>query len=216
MIEKKVINNNDCEKILMFTFFSNPLFIVNTVGNIFFNSVYIGFIILICHILGNIVVGLIFRNYHSSYNINNNSINFNNLRYLNNKINECNIFKVLLKSIRSSLDTLINVFGIVTFFLILVNLIFKEPSSNFSIPIIGLTEMTSGLKYLSLSDFGLTTRLLFSVFFISFGGFSVHFQIMSILNEKKVKYLPFLIARFVHAISSCFIYLLISQMDMLF
>ena len=216
LIEKKVINNKDCEKILMFTFFSNPLFIVNTVGNIFFNSIYIGFIILVCHILGNIVVGLIFRNYHSSYNINDNSINFNNLRYLNNKINECNIFRVLLKSIRSSLDTLINVFGIVTFFLILVNLLFKEPSSNFSIPIIGITEMTSGLKYLSLSDFGLTTRLLFSVFFISFGGFSVHFQIMSILNEKKVKYLPFLIARFVHAISSFVIYLVVSQVDMLF
>ena len=76
--------------------------------------------------------------------------------------------------------------------------------------------MTSGLKYLSLSDFGLTTRLLFSVFFISFGGFSVHFQIMSILNEKKVKYLPFLIARFVHAISSCVIFILVGKMGMLF
>ncbi|MGM9878692.1 MAG: hypothetical protein ACI31R_01540 [Bacilli bacterium] len=216
LIEKKVLNNTDCEKILMFTFFSNPLFIVNTVGNIFFNSIYIGFIILICHILGNIVVGLIFRNYHSSYNINDNSSNFNNLRYLNNKINDCNIFKTLLKSIRSSLDILINVFGIVTFFLILINLLFKDPRSTLSIPIIGLTEMTTGLKYLSMSDISINIRLLLSVFFISFGGFSVHFQIMSILNEKKVKYLPFLLARLVHAISSCVIYLCLLQMDILF
>lgn len=219
LMDKKILTTKDSEKILMFTFFSNPLFIVNTVGNIFFNSIYIGFIILICHVLGNIVVGLIFRNYNSSYNINDNSNNFNSLKYLNNRINNCNIFKVLLKSIRNSLDILINVFGIVTFFLIIINLIFKDPDSIFSIPIIGLTEMTTGLKYLSLSDLSLNIKLLLSVFFISFGGFSVHFQIMSILNEKKVKYLPFLIARTVHALSSSTILILLFQfgkMGMLF
>lgn len=216
LMDKRILSNKDCEKILMFTFFSNPLFIVNTVGNIFFNSIYIGFIILICHVLGNIIVGLIFRNYNSSYSINDNSSNFNSLRYLNNKINNCNIFKVLIKSIKNSLDILINVFGIVTFFLIIINLIFKNPSNMLSIPIIGLTEMTTGLKYLSLSDFSINIRLLLSVFFISFGGFSVHFQIMSILNEKKVKYLPFLIARIIHAISSCIILVLLAKMGMLF
>lgn len=217
LMNKKILNHKDCEKILMFTFFSNPLFIVNTVGNIFFNSTYIGFIILICHVLGNITVGLIFRNYNSnSYSINDNSNNFNSLRYLNNKINNCNIFKVLLKSIRNSLDILINVFGIVTFFLIIINLIFKDPNSTLSIPIIGITEMTTGLKYLSLSDLSLNTKLFLSVFFISFGGFSVHFQIMSILNEKKVKYLPFLIARIIHGFSSVLFMMILAQMDMLF
>lgn len=216
LMDKGMLNNKECEKILMFTFFSNPLFIVNTVGNIFFNSTFIGFIILICHTLGNIVVGLIFRNYNSSLPINDNSNNFNSLRYLNNKINECNIFKVLFKSIRSSLEVLINIFGIVTFFLIIINLIFKSPNNALSIPIIGLTEMTTGLKYLSLSNFSLNIKLLLSVFFLSFGGFSIHFQIMSILNEKKVKYLPFLIARIIHATSSSIILFFIMKMGMLF
>ena len=61
LMDKDFLTRKDAEKILMFTFFSNPLFIVNTVGNIFFNSSYFGFLFLICHVLGNIVVGFLFR-----------------------------------------------------------------------------------------------------------------------------------------------------------
>ncbi len=215
LIERKVLTKKDAEKILMFTFFSNPLFIVNTVGNTFFNSIYIGFVILFCHILGNIIVGFIFRNYNKSVLISDNSSSFNSLRYLNNRINECNIFTVLLKSIRSSLEVLINIFGIVTFCLIIINLVFKDANNIFSIFTIGITEMTTGLKYLSIADIDLNIRLLLSMFFISFGGFSVHFQIMSILNEKKVKYLPFLLARIIHGLISVFLIMILGKMGML-
>ena len=37
---------------------------------------------------------------------------------------------------------------------------------------------------------------------ISFGGLSVHLQVMSILSNTKVKYLPFLFSRIIHAILS--------------
>lgn len=217
LIDKKLLTNKDAEKILMFTFFSNPLFIINTVGNTFLNSTYFGFLILFCHISGNIIVGLIFRNYKPTKKIYDNSINYSNLNYLNNKINESNIFKIVLKSIRNSLDTLINVFGIMTFFLIIINIIFKNPENILSIFTIGLTEMTTGLKYLSISNLSIQIKLLLSTFFISFGGFSIHFQIMIILNEKKVKYLPFLISRIIHALTSVLIMiLLLKEMGMLF
>lgn len=205
LIDKKNITHKDAEKILMFTFFSNPLFIINTVGNNFLNSTYIGLNILIAHITGNIIVGLLFRNYNPSKKISDNSQNFQSLNYLNTKINQTNIFKTLLKSIRNSLDILINIFGIITFFLIIINIIFKDPENIFSTFIIGITEMTTGLKYLSLSDQSIITKILLSTFFLSFGGLSVHFQIMSILNEKKVKYLPFLISRIIHGIISTII-----------
>ncbi len=210
LMDKNLITKRDTEKILMFTFFSNPLFIINTVGNLFLNSMYLGFLVFLSHIIGNIIVGIIFRNYKSSQTINDNSQNFSSFKYLNNKINECNIFKVLLKSIRSSLDVLINIFGIVTFFLIIINLIFKDITSIPAIFITGLTEMTTGLKYLSLTDLSLFLKLIISAFFISFGGFSVHFQIMSILNEKKIKYLPFLLARTIHGLVSVFIIIIMT------
>ncbi len=199
LLDRKVIDVKDAEKILMFTFFSNPLFIINTVGNTFYNSFKIGTIILLSHTLGNIIVGLIFRNYHKQvYKDSSNKIEA--LRILNNNINNSNIFKLFFKGISSSLETLVNIFGIVTFFLILVNLLFNRPSSLFQIFITGILEMTTGLKYLSLTALPIKTKIAISSFFISFGGLAVHSQIMNILNEKKVKYLPFLTARIIHGL----------------
>lgn len=215
LIDKKLITSKDAEKILMFTFFSNPLFIVNTVGNIFFNSTFYGIILLICHTLGNIFIGLIFRNYNKSIVINDNR-NINNLKYLNDKINETNIFKVLLKSIKSSLDILINIFGIITFTLIIINILFKDPSNILSIFLIGITEMTTGIKYLSLTNIDIFPKLILSCFFLCFGGFSIHFQIMSIISKRKVKYLPFLISRLLHAIISTILLIIIMKTGMLF
>ena len=50
LLDKKLINEVDANKILMFTCFSNPLFIINTVGIMFFNNIKIGFFMLISNI----------------------------------------------------------------------------------------------------------------------------------------------------------------------
>ena len=215
MLDKKMITIKDSEKILMFTFFSNPLFIVNTVGNIFFNNISFGFAILICHILGNIIIGLIFRNYNKNILINDNSTKLS-LKYMHNKINNINIFKLLFDSIKDALDILINIFGIITFILIIINLLFSNSNSIITILSSGIAEMTTGLKYLSLSNLDINLKLLISMFFISFGGLSVHFQIMSILNKRKVKYLPFLIARILHGIISVLLLNIFMKMGILF
>lgn len=215
MLDKKMITIKDSEKILMFTFFSNPLFIVNTVGNIFFNNISFGFAILICHILGNIIIGLLFRNYNKNVLTNDNSTKLS-LKYMHNKINDINIFKLLFDSIKDSLDILINIFGIVTFILIIINLLFSNSNSIITILSSGIAEMTTGLKYLSLSNLDINLKLLISMFFISFGGLSVHFQIMSILNKRKVKYLPFLIARILHGIISVLLLNIFMKMGILF
>ena len=56
LLNKKQINTKDAQKILMFSFFSNPLFIVNTVGIMFLKRQKIGIMLLISHILGNIII----------------------------------------------------------------------------------------------------------------------------------------------------------------
>ena len=206
LLNKKQINTKDAQKILMFSFFSNPLFIINTVGIMFLKNQKIGIMLLISHILGNIIIGIIFKNYNQTKSIPNTKIN--NLKYLNTKINNTNLFTTLITSIKTSIETLINIFGIITFFLIIINILFKT-KNIITIPLIGILEMTSGLKYLSISNIDYNIKVLLSMFLISFGGFSVHFQIMSILHKKKVKYLPFLISRIIHGIISVLILIII-------
>ena len=65
--------------------------------------------------------------------------------------------------------------------------------------------MTQGLKYISILEIPLKLKAILSVMIISFGGLSVHMQIFSILSDTKIKYLPFLTARVMHAFISSFL-----------
>ncbi len=209
LINKDLISDYDGEKILLFTFFSNPLFIINTIGNSYLGNVRYGYLILISHILGNIIIGLIFRNYKSYYNDNNNISIRDNIKLFNNNINKANIFKVFFKGIKEGISTLFNVYAVITTFLIIVSLFSINSSNIYNSIIIGFFEITSGLKFISFSKCNMYIKLLFSCFFVSFGGLSVHTQIMNILEDKKIKYLPFLIARFLHGIISVIILFII-------
>lgn len=200
LIDKRIIDTNEAQKILIFTFFSNPLFIINTVGSTFLNSKELGVKILIANIIGNIFLGIIFRNKSKNKNID--FYDKFSTTDLVNKTNETNIFTCLFKSIRGALDIMISIFGIVTFFLIFINMLFRRPSGLIEIFLTGTIEMTTGLKYLSLSSYSINIKTTLSAFFISFGGLSVHAQIMDILKEKKVKYLPFLYHRILHGLIS--------------
>ena len=62
--------------------------------------------------------------------------------------------------------------------------------------------MTQGLKYVSIQEIPLKLKCIISTMIISFGGLSVHMQIISILSDTKIKYLPFLTARIIHSLIS--------------
>ena len=74
----------------------------------------------------------------------------------------------------------------------------------------GILELTQGIKYVSLLSIDMKIKGALITFFLSFGGISVHMQIMSIISDTKIKYKPFFIARIIHSIISTTIaYLLI-------
>ena len=194
LIEKNRIDSHDASKILIFTFFSNPLFIVNTVGIMFLDNINLGFIILVSHITGNILVGLLFRNYNKT-----NSTDVidarKGIKVLINKINTTSFFSVFLNSIKDAINTMILIFGIIVTFQIIISIL---PCNMF---FKGIIEMTTGLRLISIYD-NLYFKVFLSTFFISFGGLCIHTQIMNILNKKRVRYLPFLFARIIHGIIS--------------
>lgn len=202
LLDKKLINEIDASKILNFTFFANPLFVINTVGVMFLNDYKIGFLILLAHFLGNVAVGILFRNL---YNNNEKYIKINlkdSIKTFNKKLNSKNLIKEFLNSISNTLLTLLNVFGIITCFVILINLINIDINPFFNTIFKGILEQTTGLKYLSLTNIDYKIKVYTATFFISFGGFCIHSQIFNILKNYKIKYYPFLLARFIHALIS--------------
>ena len=200
----ELLNNNkidvdDATKLLMFTHFSNPLFILGSV-TIFVNDKSLGLSILISHYIGNFFIGILFRNYKKK-ELNKFNSNLKNIK-------DINIGKVVASSIKDAINTLLLILGSITVFLIItsiINHIFEI--SGILKPIInGIFEMTQGLKYLESLNINSNIKALISVAILSFGGLSIHLQIITIISDTKIKYFPYFISRILHVIISTLIF----------
>lgn len=198
LYNKKLINKDDINKIMLFSHFANPLFIIGTIGYTFLNNKKLGLLILVSHYFSNIIVGLLFRNKYP-YSYSNNS-------YLINKNNSFGT--ILSNSISSSINTLFLILGTIILFSIISNIFNFSPfiSAVFN----GLLEMCGGIKKVSLLNISLLSKALLSCFFLSFGGFSIHLQNFAILSELKINYKNYLFARILQGIISIVILLIIS------
>ena len=207
------INKYEATKILCFTCFSNPLFILGTVSILFLNNKEAGLLILICHYLGNLFIGLGMRNYHPSKKENDKSSLKRDIdKKKKKRISNTGSFgEVITNSLISSINTLLLILGVITTCLVLTTIIDNNLNLDSVLGSVlnGFIEMTQGLKYISLEAIPLKLKCVLTVMILSFGGLSVHMQIMSILSDTDIKYLPFLCARICHAVlSSLLIYVL--------
>ena len=196
LLDNNLIDNDDATKILTFTHFSNPLFVIGILGNVINKNIIIK--VLISHYLGNIIIGILLRNYKSKEKNKSNS-----------KIEPTkNIGTIITNSISSAINSLLLILGTITTFLIitsLVNSIFNITGIT-KVLINGIFEITQGLNSLKYINISNNIKGLLSVFILSFGGLSVHMQIITIISETKIKYLPYFLSRLLHSILSMFIY----------
>lgn len=211
LYKNKLINEHEASKILTFTHFSNPLFILGTISILFLNNKEIGLLILICHYIGNIIIGFLFRNYYisekeeSKISLKKALLNMHKKRISSKKT----FGEIMYDALTNGINTLLLIFGVVTLFLVITTIIDNNIniSSYYQSILNGIIEMTQGLKYVSLLDIPLKIKGTLSVLFISFGGISVHIQLISILSDTKIKYYPFFVSRVIHAcISSIMFY----------
>lgn len=202
------INDKEATKLLTFTHFSNPLFILGTLSITFLNNKEIGMCILMSHYIGNLFIGLIFRNYYISKKDTTKVSLKNAIISMNSSRTDKSFGQMLSNAITSSISTLLLILGTVTIFLVLTTLINNNLSVSpyYKSIINGIFEMTQGLKYLSMLKIPLYKQALISVFFISFGGLSVHMQVLSIISDTKIKYFPYFISRILHASISTIIF----------
>ncbi len=211
------LTEKEATKILMFSHFSNPLFILGTISVTFLEDKKLGLIILISHYISNVIIGLIFRNYNPSqitndkFSLKKAILSMHNKRINNNK----RFGSIITNSLINTINTLLLILGVITTFLIITTII----DNNFHLSLLnktfisGFLEMTQGLKHVSLLNISKIYKSLLICMIISFGGLSVHTQILSIISDTKIKYKPFLLTRIIHVIIACLIaYLLIIKL----
>ncbi len=199
LLDKNLISLEEAQNLIRFTHFSNPIFIIGTVGSILLKNGNLALIILVSHFLGNFVMAILINERTKE------------LRGIETEENHKSFITVLNNSITKTFNTLMLLLGIIITFLLIVSFINKLFNPNIYLKIIinGILEMTSGITLVSHSPFNLVTKGLIITIFLSFGGLSIHLQVMSILEDTKIEYKSFFKARILHSIISAIIYLVI-------
>lgn len=184
------ISRGECEHLLYICHFANPLFVLETVGVFYLKNNIYGVIILVSNIISSFIIGIILRR---------RNIPTNN-KYISKKVN-CQSFGTLLSnSIKKSVNTLLMISGVIASFLIVSSLIcyifnFNDYIRTF---IYGLFEMTMGIRSLSLLNILDIYKVMLSSVILSFGGLSIHLQVISILDDK-IRYRNYFIGRIYQA-----------------
>jgi len=201
LVSENKLTKEEGARLLTFTHYSNPLFILGMVGTILLNNKTLSFLILISHIFGGLLTGYIINHKY-------NYIKTNNKSKINKITEPTKTFgELLTKSIFDSLNTMFLLLGVVTIFLIInsfINKIITLPPILNTI-LSGTLEMTQGVKLASTLNIPEIIKIILITAFISFGGLSVHMQTISIIAEENIKYKTFLSARILHTILASFI-----------
>ncbi len=191
LLKENLISIEEANRLIMFTHFSNPLFIINIIGLTILKNKFLGFLILLSHFLSNFVIAFFIK---ANTNIESTNISL-----------KPNTFgKILSKSIIDSFNSLLIILGNLIVFQILLKITFYY--FNFSqvlkTIISLLIELTSGLFSLNNLNINIKFKALTITTALSFGGFCIHSQVYSILSDTKVKYKNFLLGRVLQAIIS--------------
>ena len=185
-LNKKLISLKQAQTLLLTTHFINPLFVIAAVGGGVFNSVKIGFILLILLWTNNIIKAFICKK-NLDNDINDNHLSNNNETFI------C----TLTNSVKTSINSLLLIFGIVVMFNILVSLLKNIFKLNIILSIIinGILEMTGGVISLSYLAINPLLKFLLAFVFLNFGGLCIQMQTLSMIENKKIRYLKYLIFR---------------------
>lgn len=196
LVESKQLTPEEGSRLLTFTHYSNPLFVLGLIGNLLLGNKNLGVIILISHVLAGLFIGILFAKKASVIS--------KRTQKVAQSTTKQPLGTVLSNSIQDALSTLFLLLGIVTIFLVLSTIIeqFFPLNPYLKAVIFGILEMTQGVKAMSTLPITELAKIIWMTIFISFGGLSVHMQVLSIISGTKIKYKYFFESRLFHALLS--------------
>ncbi len=194
LLDKGLISNKTANYLLSFTHFPNPMFVLNTV-TILLNKT-LALKILICLILSNLIIALIFKPQKKEVITINNSPSKD-------------FSESLSKAIIDSLKVILIIYGTSVFFYLITVIINKYLTLNVLSHVLlnGIFDLTKGLFSISLLSNKLLKSLLIIIFF-SFGSLSIHIQIKSIITNTSLKYKYFILGRLLQILFATILFLL--------
>ncbi|QJA09208.1 sporulation integral membrane protein YlbJ [Romboutsia sp. CE17] len=220
--DKGQISSSEAQRLVSFCSTSGPLFIIGAVAVGMFNNPSLGYLMILCHYLGSISVGILFRNYgkeklsKSNINIRTNFKNIISTRYSSN----IGFFVMFGNAVVNGVNTLLAVGGFVIVFSVvfkvlslfniisLLATILSIPLSLFGVTkelcyafIGGLFEITIGCSNISqVASASLSIKASLSSFLIGFSGLSILAQCCNFLAKTDIKTNLYILSKLLHGL----------------
>lgn len=220
--DKGQISSSEAQRLVSFCSTSGPLFIIGAVAVGMFNNPSLGYLMILCHYLGSISVGILFRNYgkeklsKSNINIRTNFKNIISTRYSSN----IGFFVMFGNAVVNGVNTLLAVGGFVIVFSVVFKIlslfniisllatILSIPLSLFGVTkelcyafIGGLFEITIGCSNISqVASASLSIKASLSSFLIGFSGLSILAQCCNFLAKTDINTNLYILSKFLHGL----------------
>lgn len=226
----------EAERLLAFSNTADPLFIFGAVSVGMFQSPELGMILALAHYSSSIIIGFIYSFYGRNKDQISSCVKpYNNIfkrafqeLYLYRQKDPRSIPNLLGDAIRTSMNTILLIGGFIVIFSVCLNLLsaigiiaylnlffanlltiigFSDTLSQALS--FGLFEIDLGVLAASQADCPLTEKVAIASAIIAWSGLSVHGQVASIATESHIRMFPYIISRFLHAIFSAILVLLL-------
>ena len=188
LYKNNVIDKDYAHNSLLFAYFANPLFLYTMLNSIF-KSNYLTLKLMVIHYLSNLIIYFMHKKKLNNYcKENNNNSTFN-----------------LTKAIKEAMNTNLMVLGTIIFYLVISSIILNTINMPPFISLLfrGILEMTQGLNF--LIDASILSKEILAIFFLSFGGLSIHTQVKCLLDEVNLDYKYFLKGRIYQTLIALFL-----------
>lgn len=217
----------EAERLLSFTNTADPLFMFGAVAVGMFGMPELGITIALAHYLSSFLVGILFRFYgrerddYRQEKIPSGNIMIRALRalYKAKQEDKRSLGQLLGDSVKSSMNTILLIGGFIILFSVflqilailgvtsLLTTVFASLLGGINFQtnlapalVSGLFEIDLGTLAASQADAPLLEKVVVASAIIAWSGLSVHGQVASIVIESGIRMLPYMVARFLHAI----------------
>ena len=190
MLDNKIIDKKDINKLLSATYFPSIAFVIGTIGIGIYNDIKIGIILYIIVFINNILIGVFLRGKEKN----------NNIEYI--KQNKKTLQETLSDSISKGINTSYIILGNIIIFSIIVNLLnhYLTINSTLLAIISGMFEMTNGIFMISNLNINLSYKVIFTSIILNFSGLSIIFQTSSILSSYNINIKKILIVKLIFSL----------------
>lgn len=233
--EQKLINRTEGERLVAFTSTSDPIFLIGAVAVGFFFNPGLALILAIAHYGAGVIVGIFMRFHAGSAPMTPSSLSKEGglLQLALRNMHDARlavdrpIGHMLRDAVTTALRLIFVVGGLVVFFSVLIEILSISGILQVLTSLVssllelvglppqlapafmnGLFEVTLGSQSAGSAEGPLLIhKAAAAAFVLSWAGLSVHAQIVSLMSATGMRYLPFLAARFMHAVLATFIVL---------